>query len=64
MAYAYKRGKRSQVMHLTQYDRFGNLLDRTWCGREFDTTINVPLGRRLCKQCIREVERERRGDER
>jgi hypothetical protein len=51
-SYAYTAG-RGSVMHLTQYDRGGNQLPTTFCGRTYNRTINVPLGRRTCKICAR-----------
>ncbi|MFZ3130410.1 MAG: hypothetical protein WA125_04715 [Desulfosporosinus sp.] len=50
--YAWELGH-SEVMHLTQYDRMGNLLKRTLCGRTFNRTCNLPLGRSTCKTCAR-----------
>ena len=50
--YAFTAGK-GAVMHLTHYDRFGRMMPDTLCGRTFNRTINVPLGRRTCKVCFR-----------
>ena len=54
MYYAYLRGPgaKRRVMHLTKHDSHGEV-SSTWCGRPFNTTINVKLGLRLCKDCAR-----------
>lgn len=58
MRYLYQRGKRRRVMHLCGYDpRSGEPTMQPLCGIRLalDTTINVPLGRRTCKNCRREA---------
>lgn len=60
MRYLYRRGPGAarRVVHLTPYDpRTGDPTMQPLCGRAngitFDTTINLPLGRPLCKRCRR-----------
>jgi len=64
MRYLYRRGKGAsrRVMHLTPYDPYtGEPTMYPICGRtngiQLDTTINVPLGRPLCKRCGTEAQR-------
>lgn len=52
--YAFTAGHGS-VVHLTQYNRAGEMLDTTFCGRTFNRDINVPLGRPTCKVCLRKL---------
>ena len=59
MRYLYRRGRgaRFRVMHLCGYDwRTGEPTMIPLCGRRYlglNTTINVPLGSRVCKDCAR-----------
>ena len=58
MRYLYKRGAgaRRRVMHLTPFDPWtGEPTMRPLCGSSlrFDTTCNLPLGGRVCKNCLR-----------
>ena len=59
MRYIYERGKRRRVMHIARYDSLGHLLMSSFCWSPlpFDTTVNVPLGRKTCKNCLRNIER-------
>ena len=56
MRYLYRRGNGAakRVMHLCGYDaRTGEPSMVPLCGIRYplDTTINVPLGLKLCKRC-------------
>jgi hypothetical protein len=58
MAFLYRRGKgaRRRVMHLAHYDGHGRI-DGSWCGfTEYDTSINLPLGLRTCRNCLRRAQ--------
>lgn len=53
--YLYQRGKGAsrRVMHLAEYDRFGNVAG-TLCrvaGIRYNTSSNLPLGQPVCKKC-------------
>jgi len=53
--FLYERGEgaKRRVMHLAHYNAHG-VIDGTWCGSlRFNTSINLPLGRRVCKTCLR-----------
>lgn len=54
--YIYKRGagNRRRVNHLSGFDRLGRFAGAL-CGSklDFDTSCNLPLGRRTCKLCHR-----------
>jgi hypothetical protein len=56
MRYLYKRGRgaRRRVLHLTPFDpRTGEATMQPLCSTRlaFDTTINVPMGKRVCRRC-------------
>lgn len=57
MRYLFKRGRgaRRRVVHLAGFDpRSGDVVMEPLCGRvrlRFDTTCNLPLGRRVCRYC-------------
>lgn len=59
MRFLYKRGRGAQrrVIHLCGYDpRTGEPTMEPLCGDrrlQFDTTINVPLGLRRCRRCVK-----------
>jgi hypothetical protein len=59
VTYAYRRGPGSgkRVMHIALHDPLtGQPTTRTLCergGLRLNTTINVPLGRPICKWCLR-----------
>lgn len=61
MRYLYKRGRGAlrRVVHLCRCDELGEPTMEPICGRGggllFDTTCNVPWGRRLCKRCRAKV---------
>jgi hypothetical protein len=60
--YLYNRGKgaKGRVMHLAMFDRHGNVAG-SWCGRSgFNTSINIPLGLRVCKLCRKEAAKDSR----
>lgn len=65
MTYVYKRGKgvNRRVFHLARYNPDGQI-SGVWCSTKlkYDTTINVPLGKRICKHCEK-VRGKVRGDE-
>jgi hypothetical protein len=46
------RGNGRRVNHLAGFDRLGNFAGAL-CGSrlDFDTSCNLPLGRRTCKRC-------------
>lgn len=53
--YRYGRGARRRVMHIARYDPFGGIAG-TWCGEvRVNTSINLPLGRPLCKRCLKKI---------
>lgn len=56
--FIYVRGKRRRKMHLAAFDRLGRSAGAL-CGipHPFDTSCNLPLGRRTCKRCLK-IERE------
>lgn len=66
MVYIYQRGKRRRRMHLQEHSKAG--IGLVWshdgsmvplCRRKglgLDTSINVPLGRRICKDCRKVAE--------
>lgn len=60
------RAGHGTVMHIAEYDRFGNLTMRSICEARipFNRTINMPfgLGRRTCKRCLRSAARGERGE--
>lgn len=54
MRYLYERGHKRRVMHLCGHDpRTGEPTMHALCGMvlPFNTTCNLPLGRRVCKLC-------------
>ena len=55
MAYLYERGKRRRVMHLEAHTIIGRGMFTALCRipLPFNTTANVPLGRKTCKNCLR-----------
>lgn len=58
MRYLYRRGKgaRRRVMHLGGYDPMtGHPRLEPFCGSDVgvNTSINVPLGGKVCKRCLR-----------
>ena len=57
LQYIYQRGHPRRVMHFTELDKFGEPTMRSLCriGIPFDTTINVPLGQKICRNCRREL---------
>lgn len=52
--FVYRRGNGAnrRVMHLASFDRMGRQ-EGVLCGSDysFNTTINLPLGRPVCKRC-------------
>lgn len=54
--FIFERGKRRRVMHLAAYNRVGEF-DGALCGinHNFNGSCNLPLGRRICKNCEREA---------
>lgn len=52
--FIWKRGEgnKRRVNHLAAFDRLGRCVG-SLCGSqlEFDTSCNLPLGRRTCKRC-------------
>jgi hypothetical protein len=52
MTYLYRRGPgaKRRVMHLARYTPHGEIAG-TWCGRPWNTSINVGLGQPRCKDC-------------
>lgn len=58
--FVYRRGEgaKRRVMHLASFDRMGRQ-SGVLCGSDypFNTTINLPLGLKVCRRC-RRVERE------
>lgn len=62
--YVYQRGEgaKRRVMHLAAYNRLGGIVG-SLCGRtDFDTSINVPLGQKICSRCCAEHNKETRHD--
>lgn len=62
MSFLYRRGKGAErrVMHLSRHNRSGNIVG-PMCGRDglnLNTSINVPLGRPVCKDCRKEAARD------
>lgn len=63
MRFLYKRGRgaKRRVMHLCGYDpRTGQPTMEPLCGDhrlQLDTTINVPLGLRRCRRCVKAANR-------
>lgn len=58
--FLYKRGKGAErrTMHIAVYDKRGKIIG-AWCGRaDFNTSINLPLGLRICKVCLKERNKE------
>lgn len=57
MIYIYKRGEgiRRRVFHIASHDRFGEINGSLCRKTEFDTTINLPLGKKICKLCLKEL---------
>jgi hypothetical protein len=56
--YIFERGRsKRRVMHLCGYDRMtGEPTLQPLCGMDrvrFDTSINLPMGKRVCKACRR-----------
>jgi hypothetical protein len=57
MRYLYdrSRGAKRRVLHLTLFDqRTGESTMLPICGlaRDFNTTVNVPFGKSVCKRCL------------
>lgn len=53
--FLYRRGKgaKRRVMHMPAYNRAGQIVSAL-CGRmDFDTSCNLPLGQRICKDCLK-----------
>lgn len=52
--YLFEAGKRRRVMHLQRFTITGQPLFEALCGisHRFNRAINVPLGRRTCKNCL------------
>jgi hypothetical protein len=65
MRYLYERGKsKRRVMHLCGYSpTTGEPTMRALCGSRlpFDSTISVPLGKRVCIVCRRAATQEGDG---
>lgn len=58
--FLYRRGPgaRRRVMHLAHYNGHGEI-DGAWCGfADYNTSINLPLGQRICKVCQRNERRQ------
>lgn len=56
MRYLYERGKSDRrVNHIQRFNHAGEPLMEALCGinLRFDTSINVPLGRTTCKNCLK-----------
>jgi len=62
MTYAYRRGKgaKRRVMHLVKYGPLGTPAG-VFCGTDYplNTTINVPIGLKVCRKCRKAVAIER-----
>ena len=53
--FLYRRGAgaKRRVMHLAHFDGHGQV-DGAWCGfTAYDTSINLSLGRPICRNCLR-----------
>jgi hypothetical protein len=59
--FIWQRGKKRRKMHLAAYNRFGHCVGAL-CGSRhaFDASCNLPLGRGVCKRCLK-IEREHRA---
>lgn len=55
--YLYETDKPGRVMHLAKVALFGEILFEAYCeiNHDFNRTINVPLGRRTCKNCVKRI---------
>lgn len=63
MTLLYRRGPGAarRVMHIAEYDRMGKIRGAL-CGRDdFNTSINLSLGRPICKDCRRIAHEEGRS---
>ena len=58
MRYLYESGKRRRVMHLERFMATGEETFAALCGMRlhFNRSINVPLGRKTCKVCLKRAE--------
>jgi hypothetical protein len=59
--YIYERGRgRRRVMHIQKFNSLGAGLMESHCNSTipFNTTCNFPLGRRICKKCLRVIYKE------
>ena len=60
--FLYNRGKgaKRRTIHIAVYNKSGEIAG-SWCGRtDFNTSINLPLGLRLCKACLKNRNKEQR----
>lgn len=64
MSYVFEAGKsQRRVMHLERYTVTGEQTFTALCGiaHRFNRSINVPLGRRTCRSCLRLTRPPRKG---
>lgn len=59
MEYLFERGNPRRVMHIERKTITGEHTLKALCRIKlpFNTTSNVPLGQRICKNCIKELRR-------
>ena len=55
--YLFETGKPRRVMHIAKVGLFGKILFEAYCkiNHGFNRTINVPLGRKTCRNCIARI---------
>jgi len=57
LRFIYEGGKRKRVMHIQATNNAGQSEMKAICGidHNFNRTINVPLGRKICSNCKRQI---------
>ena len=64
MRFIYERGAtRRRVMHIARHSITGEIQMKALCGIDhyFNTTCNLPLGKKICKRCWKIAEQAEQG---
>ena len=59
--FLYRRGHgaRRRVMHLAEYNRSGEIIGALCGSKRLNTSINLPLGLPICKECQKQAQGQR-----
>ena len=60
MRFIYEAGKPARLMHIQKFTVTGEALFEAICGigLDFNRTINLPLGRKTCKNCQKKLNKK------